>query len=207
MVGRKVDAEASQDLVHDILLQVLRNEESLAAADEPIAWVYTVAKHKIADYYRKRSREETEHAVRTPDDLQIGAAVMEVDKEFADCLGPLVDRLEPKYREALHLVDFKEMTQQAAADLVGLSVSGMKSRVQRGRSKLKAEILACCSLEKDRFGTIIDYTKNQPGRTGDCCSEHGGQRRNRRIRACRQKHVARHGNCRLLRRQPAIHDD
>lgn len=46
--------------------------------------------------------------------------------------------------QALELTDLGGMTQGDAAARLGLSVSGMKSRVQRGRRMLREEIGRCC---------------------------------------------------------------
>lgn len=60
-------------------------------------------------------------------------------------------------REALKLVEFDGMTQTAAAGKLGLSVSGMKSRVQRARQHLRTALDDCCRVALDRRGGVIDY--------------------------------------------------
>src|SRR6266508_1737090 len=67
------------------------------------------------------------------------------------------------YRGALVMTEFEGFSQVDAAHALGLSVSGMKSRVQRGREKLKAMLLDCCEVELDRRGSITDYRS----RSGD----------------------------------------
>ena len=166
-VRTKVDVDVSEDLVHDILLRVLQNEDALANADEPLAWIYTVAKNRITDHYRKQSRIST---TNTFHDLETDSDNMpdSVDNDFAKCLKPLTDRLEPKYKEALLLTDFNEVKQVDAAKQIGVSVSGMKSRVQRGRAKLKEALLACCAIEQDRFGKVIDYKQKDNSSKDQC---------------------------------------
>ena len=68
------------------------------------------------------------------------------------------------------LTDIEGLTRAEAADRLGLSVSGMKSRVQRGRAKLKQALLRCCAVETDRWGTVLDYREHGPERSckGDC---------------------------------------
>jgi RNA polymerase sigma-70 factor (ECF subfamily) len=65
-------------------------------------------------------------------------------EEAAACIRPMVDRLPAIYRRALTLVELEGRTQVAAARLEGISVSGMKARVQRGRAQLKELLVACC---------------------------------------------------------------
>ena len=55
------------------------------------------------------------------------------------------------------LTEFEGLTQKAAAEHIGLSLSGMKSRVQRGRAQLRGKILECCHIEFDRRGGVADY--------------------------------------------------
>ena len=84
--------------------------------------------------------------------------------ELAACLRPLIDRLPDGQREALMLTEFEGLTQAEAARRLGISVSGAKSRVQRGRAQLKTLLLDCCHVELDRRGGITEYR----ARRGSC---------------------------------------
>lgn len=163
-VRTKVNVDVSEDLVHDILLRVLQNENALANADNPLAWIYTIAKNRITDHYRKQSTKNANNKVSDSEEMSDN-----IDNDFAKCLRPLTDRLDPKYKEALLLTDFNDINQADAAERVGISISGMKSRVQRGRRKLKQELLACCEIEKDRFGKVIDYKRKDNFNKDRCC--------------------------------------
>ena len=56
-VGRRVEADAVEDVVGDILLLLARYQDRLAVADEPAAWVFRVAANAIADHHRRRATE------------------------------------------------------------------------------------------------------------------------------------------------------
>jgi RNA polymerase sigma-70 factor (ECF subfamily) len=74
----------------------------------------------------------------------------------------MIERLSGEYRQAVILVDLEGLTQQEAAEQLGLSLSGMKSRVQRGRRQLKEMLEACCTIELDRRHGVADYdVRNQ----------------------------------------------
>ena len=77
--------------------------------------------------------------------------------ELAGCLRPMIERLSGEYRQAMILIDLEGLTQQEAAAQLGLSLSGMKSRVQRGRRQLKEMLEACCTIELDRRRGVADY--------------------------------------------------
>ncbi len=173
-IRRRVDPASVEDVVGAVLLRLVRHQEALKAADNPTAWMLRVAANAVADHHRRRAvedraleafRSEAPSADPEPADGE------RVDTaEFARCLIPFIRGLPPAYGEALMLTEIEGLTQAEAAARLGLSVSGMKSRVQRGRAKLKQSLLRCCAVETDRWGTVLDYRERRPERgcTGDC---------------------------------------
>ena len=77
----------------------------------------------------------------------------------------MVAALADPYREALFLTDLQGMTQQAAGVQIGLSLSGMKSRVQRARRQVKKMLLECCRIALDRQGGIADFWLRNPDKS------------------------------------------
>jgi RNA polymerase sigma-70 factor, ECF subfamily len=88
-----------------------------------------------------------------------GESVTESHAELAQCLAPLIHGLAEKYSEALRLTEVEGLTQAAAAARLGLPPSTMKSRVQRGRARLKQALLTCCEVEVDRRGGVVEYAE------------------------------------------------
>ncbi|MGH7228796.1 MAG: sigma factor-like helix-turn-helix DNA-binding protein, partial [Nitrospiraceae bacterium] len=86
----------------------------------------------------------------------------ELRQELAACLRPMVEQLSAHSRDAVTLVELEGMTQQAAAKRLGLSASGMKSRVQRGRRQLKRLLEECCVIQLDRRRRIAEYAVRDP---------------------------------------------
>ena len=74
----------------------------------------------------------------------------------------MIVRLSEDYQQAITLVDLEGMAQHEAAAQLGLSVSGMKSRVQRGRRQLRDMLEACCVIVLDRRGGVADYDLRDP---------------------------------------------
>ncbi len=69
-----------------------------------------------------------------------------------------VAQLPSPYREAITLVELEGKTAKEAAEMVGISVSGMKSRVQRGRAQLRELFDRCCESAVDARGKPTDFT-------------------------------------------------
>lgn len=80
---------------------------------------------------------------------------------------PLIKTLPEPYREAVMLSGVDGLPQRVIARIQGISVSGAKSRVQRGRKMMKDSLMDCCRFDFDRRGTLIDYEPRQ--KTYDVC--------------------------------------
>ena len=88
--------------------------------------------------------------------------------ELSACVAPDDRGLARKYRDALIMTDLNGMTQQEAANRLGVSLSGAKSRVQRGRKQIKDMLLACCRVELDRLGGVVDFAPRGNGSCRHC---------------------------------------
>ena len=174
-IRRRVATEHdAEDILQDVFLRIHQNLQRLRDSESVTAWIYQIARNAIADYHRQRAKaaritaQLAEEAGETAGLAQGGGAEPEpmrrATEEFAQCLQPLLGQLPEHYQEAITLTELNGMTQKDAAGKLGLSVSGMKARVQRGRSKLKDVVLDCCNVELDRRGGLVDYERrNGPG--------------------------------------------
>jgi RNA polymerase sigma-70 factor (ECF subfamily) len=176
-VGRRVSNPADvDDIVQRVFLRVHRGLPSLRDSDRLHAWVYQTARNAIVDYYRSPVRRR-EISVGGDTDVAEAAGgryrnLEENDRsaatELAGCLEPLMRSLPLADAEALRLTELEGITQAESASRLGLSVSGMKSRVQRARRRLRATLEACCRVELDRRGSVMDYEPRQKDRCGPC---------------------------------------
>ena len=66
-------------------------------------------------------------------------------------------RCPTDYRRALELTDFDGRSQADAARIEGISLSGMKSRVQRGRRQFATLVKQCCDVTTDSRGELVDF--------------------------------------------------
>ncbi len=170
-VRRRLDPAWADDVFGDVLLRLVRHRADLRAAENPSAWVFRVAANVLADHHRRRGAEhralaragvEPEVVASAGNDEDEGAAA-----ELSECLIPLLRGLPAPYSEALLLTEVEGLSQIAAAKRLGVSLSGMKSRVQRGRVKLKEALLRCCAIEIDRRGHVLAYAPQAAG-CGSC---------------------------------------
>lgn len=159
-IKRRVQNEQdAEDILQEVFLKIHSSIESLKDDSRIHGWIYRITRNAIVDYYRGH-----ENSVASIDFLEDMAAETDEDSssngEIAACLKSMINNLPEKYREAIILTEFQNLTQKELSEKLGLSVSGAKSRVQRAREKLKEMLLSCCQFEFDRLGNIIDYKHN-----------------------------------------------
>jgi len=158
---RVEDADDAEDLLQETFVRIHTRIDTLEDDTRLTAWVYQIARNIIIDYYRSRRNNlpltDTIPVMPEFDDPSAEA-------EIAVGLREMVAELPDKYRQAIMLTEFRGLKQIELAEQLGISVSGAKSRVQRGREMLRQSLLECCHFEFDRLGGMISYTPRP-----DCC--------------------------------------
>jgi RNA polymerase sigma-70 factor (ECF subfamily) len=146
-----------EDVLQNVFMKVHNSINNLDKLNNIQAWVYTITKNTIIDYYR--TQKHNLHYSELTEDFAIceNSDEKATINEISNCLIMMMQYLPEIYRQALTLTEIENVTQKQLADKIGLSISGAKSRVQRARILLKEEFLSCCNLEMDGRGNIIDY--------------------------------------------------
>lgn len=166
----------ADDVTQEVFARMHAGLGSLGDAGRAPAWLFRIAANAIADHYREQARRASDaEEPDLPGDPEDPAAAAR--RELAACLDPLIARLPEPYREAVRLADLDELPQAEAAHRLGISLPAMKSRVQRGRQRLRELLTSCCRLEFDRRGQVIGYERRGPplacstseDRPADCC--------------------------------------
>ena len=92
------------------------------------SWLYQITRNAVIDYFRsQRPIEDIPEEASIPETSQ-NTALM----ELAECIRPMVERLPQRHREAMVLSELEGLTQKEVSERLGISLSGAKSRVQRG---------------------------------------------------------------------------
>jgi RNA polymerase sigma factor, SigZ family len=150
-----------EDILQEVFIKIHSNIDTLKDNAKIRGWVYQITRNTIIDYYRKQTIK-----LEDIDDFFLENEVaenninnwieLEPAQKVAAGLKEMIADLPEKYSQALYLVEFEGITQVELAKKLGISVSGAKSRVQRGRQLLKDSLMKCCHFELDRYGTIIN---------------------------------------------------
>lgn len=153
--GRVRDDATAEDLVQTVLLRVHERQEQLNDTERLAPWVWRITRNAVIDHHRRaRPNEAWDDQVAAPEDT--------ADAEIAGLATWLaweIDALPPVYRDALRMTELDGLTMREASEQLGLSVSVVKSRVQRGRAMLKQRLLRCCAVELDHAGRVVDFRR------------------------------------------------
>jgi RNA polymerase sigma-70 factor (ECF subfamily) len=169
------DAALADDLTQETLLRMQSRIHTLKAVERLHPWVLQIARNVIADHFRRRRDMEIFEEATHGASLRDQNATSDVDdddlsRELSDYVRSVVHQLPPPYRDAILMTEFDGVPQVELARRLGLSISAVKSRVQRGRAMLRKEMERCCRWETDRYGNVLGV---EPRSTCACGEDPG----------------------------------
>jgi RNA polymerase sigma-70 factor (ECF subfamily) len=169
-VGKRVPSSDIDDVVQDVFVRVSRGLNQLHEDERAEAWILAIGRKAIADFYRKRQRqlpatsgeevpESPDESAPQPENLSRYAGEHDVHEEVLSWLRPMADEIAEPYRTALIKADFENVSQRQLANELGLSESGLKSRVQRARKLLADVLQRCCEVEFSGEGRAVAFRR------------------------------------------------
>ncbi|MDO9356470.1 MAG: sigma factor [Solirubrobacteraceae bacterium] len=184
-LARRTPEGLVEDLAQETLLRVHRTLP--ADVRSPEAWALRTAHSTLVDHFRsvaRRSDVATDPIVLAalaplpaaddadrPDAGLDAEADRALDLAIAKCLGKRIDALPAEQRDALIVTGPGDRSQAQAAAEAGISVPGMKSRVQRGRDAVRSGAESCCSFELDARGRPIGMHPKDGSRCTCGCAD------------------------------------
>lgn len=159
-INNQLDAE---DLTQDVFYKLSKSKNEQVKNIK--SWVYTIAKNSIIDYYRKKKyfTEDVENIVLSEELLEKNAV-----SELSSCIAPFINQLPEDYRNIMKLSELDNVSQKEIAERIDMNYTTVRSKIQRGRLKLKDLISDCCTVIQGSNGGIIDYKKRQKNCGKDC---------------------------------------
>jgi RNA polymerase sigma-70 factor, ECF subfamily len=133
MTGSVLDGE---DVVQDALFHAYRKLDTFDDTRPLAPWLFRIAHNRCIDFLRRRGvREEAEAAAARPDSI---GPVDPPGPALGRAVEHLVLTLPPMERACVLLKDVFDYSLEDIAELVDSTVGGVKSALNRGRSKLAA---------------------------------------------------------------------
>lgn len=132
------DAALADDLVQDCVERALLKSHLYDPARPLKAWLYAVLRNLYVSGLRRQGRAQT---VKTVDELTgfEGAMAPAQDGQVAlSQVASALDRLPESHREVIVLVAVEEMSYRDVAEITGVPVGTVMSRLSRARGALRA---------------------------------------------------------------------
>ena len=141
------DWQECEDLLQETFLRVYRNRHSYKPIAKFSTWLYTIAGNLARSEYRKRKRRQTrslqsvnrdneEYEIDIPDETYSpdDAAEGAIQDEY---IQKALMEIPEEFREVVVLRDVQQLSYDEIAQITGLPMGTVKSRINRGRTKLQ----------------------------------------------------------------------
>ena len=128
-----------EDVVQEVLIAIHNQRHTYDAGQPVTAWVFGIARYKLADFYRRRGSQGSDHV--DIDDAAEWLATEDHDAHDARRdVGLLLDELPEKQRDAIRCVKIEGLSIAEAAVQTGQSESSVKVGIHRGLKALAARM-------------------------------------------------------------------
>ncbi len=152
--SRVHDDAIAEDIVHDVLVKAW--EKRATQRGSMMSWLFQITMNAVRDHYRARRVEPL------PDDVDVADEPTRDDlQQLFSCMSFMVDELEEPYRSTFVRSEFDGIPMPQIAGELGISVSGVKSRVQRARARVRTALLDCCAIERNQRGEITNAADHE----------------------------------------------
>ncbi|MEO5789268.1 sigma-70 family RNA polymerase sigma factor [Gelidibacter sp.] len=143
------DEAVADDLLQETFIKVHTKLETLKDIDKLKAWVFSIARYSVMDYFRSNSLS---YAI-TEDTVADEEANPEHTRE--DCLHGIIKALPKKYRKPLVLFDIQGLKQAEISEQLQLPLSTVKSQIQRARKLIAQGFVDCCDFKINDHGYLV----------------------------------------------------
>jgi RNA polymerase sigma-70 factor (ECF subfamily) len=143
------DPEDAKDILQDTLLAMARTVNDFRGASSLSTWLYSIARSFCIKKRRRGRSVVTEPLSASPSGDTDAANVVHPgpgpeedlgNREIEAALAQAIAGLAPMYREVLVLRDIEGLTAPAVAEVLGLSIQAVKSRLHRARLAVRQSL-------------------------------------------------------------------
>ncbi|NND35276.1 MAG: RNA polymerase sigma factor [Saprospiraceae bacterium] len=130
----------SSDLLQTVFEKALKGKHTYREQYPFVGWIFRIAKNVLMDHYRKNKRTEEVQEYNA-----ISFEDPTIDNLDKSDLEIALDQLDEHYREVLLLTRFEDLKYKEVAAIVGISETGVKTRVRRAIAQLRENYLKVTS--------------------------------------------------------------
>jgi RNA polymerase sigma-70 factor, ECF subfamily len=166
-IRKKVGSgELAEDIYQDILVKILNKPDQLNNRQSLKSWLFTIAKNQIIDHYRKQKSLTDIETLQIDFKDQTGTNSYE---DLEGCIHGFISQLPDDYRQIIILSEIEGKSQKELSEFLGINYITVRSKVQRGREKIRKLIYDACVIDQNISGGFVDCTPK--GQQSNCGSE------------------------------------
>ena len=148
--------QTAEELVQEAYVRAFRGWRGYRPGSNLAAWLATILRNVFLDEARKQSRRPAQESFEDTSEYYLYNHLTESGSEPQEAVlnklsgGAIVDALgdvPPAFREVVVLVDIGDFSYQDAADILGVPIGTVMSRLHRGRRALKQSLANRTSAE------------------------------------------------------------
>jgi len=138
------DEPAAEDLVQESVLKAWRSWDRFEAGTNSRAWLMTILRNTFINEYRRQKSRPTPVDFEEVAERPASSALYEADPQgrlfrgvIDDEVVRAIDQLPEEFRVVIVLSDIEGLSYQEVAELAGVPVGTVKSRLFRARRRLQ----------------------------------------------------------------------
>ena len=139
------DRDVSSDIVQDTMIKFYMNKDSYRSFAKFSTWIYTIAGNLAKNELKRKKRRKIFSLENDDDEKSIQVAdknIIEPDKAADseiknEIIQKALLKVKDVYRDVVILRDVQELSYEEIAEITGLSLGTVKSRINRGRLQLQ----------------------------------------------------------------------
>jgi len=142
LVRHYASAADVEDIVQETFLKAFRRLDSFQRQSSFSTWIYRIAVNSALDYLKRRGRSPVQVAEDPEADVTPAARVLAPDarlqrEEIAAVTHDVLASMPEIFRTVLVMREFEGRAYQDMADLLGLSIGTVESRLFRARARFR----------------------------------------------------------------------
>lgn len=147
--------EDAEDILQNVFIKISANADTLSEKEKLQSWLFTVTKNAVVDYYRVKANKRNIQLDEVFAEQIQDEETIDSTKGLDQCIGTMINLLPEEYKSIVEDAEIHGIKQKDLAVKYNMAYPSMRSRVQRGRERLKQLFHNCCHIQTDSRGNVL----------------------------------------------------